>query len=84
MGKLAVLIALCAGVLVASVASFLPLILSGKRWRAAQDPKHVSTSFVQRQNWMVRDNMRRYARLSIGFSRKLESHAAAKALNYFA
>jgi hypothetical protein len=37
MGNLAVLIALSAGVLVAFVASFLPLILSGKRWRAAQD-----------------------------------------------
>jgi hypothetical protein len=28
--------------------------------------------------------MRRYARLSNGFSRKLENHVAAVALNYFA
>jgi len=28
--------------------------------------------------------MRRYTRLSNGFSRKLENHAAASALNYFA
>jgi hypothetical protein len=28
--------------------------------------------------------MRRYTRLSNGFSRKLENHAAAIALNYFA
>lgn len=28
--------------------------------------------------------MRRYTRLSNGFSRKLENHAAATALNYFA
>ena len=28
--------------------------------------------------------MRRYPRLSNGFSRKLENHAAATALNYFA
>src|SRR5216684_2608812 len=48
------------------------------------DPKHVSTSFVQRQNWSVRTSMRRYTRLSNGFSRKLENHAAATALNYFA
>lgn len=48
------------------------------------DPKHVSTSFVERQNWTVRTNMRRYTRLSNGFSRKLENHAAATALNYFA
>jgi IS1 family transposase len=48
------------------------------------DPKHVSTSFVERQNWTVRTNLRRYTRLSNGFSRKLENHAAAVALNYFA
>jgi len=48
------------------------------------DPKHVSTKIVERQNWTVRTNMRRYTRLSNGFSRKLENHAAATALNYFA
>jgi hypothetical protein len=48
------------------------------------DPKHVSTSFVERQNWTVRTTMRRYTRLSNGFSRKLDNHAAAIALNYFA
>jgi IS1 family transposase len=47
------------------------------------DPKHVSTSFVERQNWTVRTTMRRYTRLSNGFSRKMENHAAATALNYF-
>jgi hypothetical protein len=47
------------------------------------DPKHVSTSFVERQNWTVRTTLRRYARLSNGFSRKLDNHAAAVALNYF-
>jgi hypothetical protein len=36
------------------------------------------------QNWTVRGTMRRYTRLSNGFSRKLENHAAATALNYFA
>src|ERR1700722_11358033 len=48
------------------------------------DYKHVSTSFVERQNWTVRGTMRRYTRLSNGFSRKMENHAAATALNYFA
>lgn len=48
------------------------------------DPKYVSTSFIERQNWTVRTKMRRYTRLSNGFSRKLENHAAAVALNYFA
>jgi IS1 family transposase len=48
------------------------------------DFRHVSTSFVERQNWTVRTTMRRYTRLSNGFSRKLANHAAATALNYFA
>lgn len=48
------------------------------------DPDHISTSFVERQNWTIRINMRRYTRLSNGFSRKLENHAAAVALNYLA
>jgi hypothetical protein len=48
------------------------------------DPKHISTSFVERQNWTVRTNMRRYTRLSNGFSRRVENHWAAVALNYFA
>lgn len=47
------------------------------------DPMHVSTSFVERHNWTVRTNMRRYTRLSNGFSRKIENHVAAVALNYF-
>ena len=48
------------------------------------NPKHISTSYVERQNWTVRTTMRRYTRLSNGFSRKIENHAAAVALNYFA
>jgi len=36
------------------------------------------------RNWTVRTTMRRYTRLSNGFSRKLENHAAATAINYFA
>jgi hypothetical protein len=48
------------------------------------DYEHVSTSFVERQNWTVRTTMRRYTRLSNGISRKMENHSAATALNYFA
>ncbi|HVB98241.1 MAG TPA: IS1 family transposase, partial [Candidatus Dormibacteraeota bacterium] len=54
-------------------------VISGK-----PDPRHISTSFVERQNWSVRSAMRRYTRLSSGFSRKIENHGAAVALNYFA
>jgi hypothetical protein len=48
------------------------------------DPKHISTSYVERLNWSVRTSCRRYTRLSNGFSRKLRNHEAAVALNYFA
>ena len=52
---------------------------STKDVSGSPDPKHVSTSFVERQNWTVRTTMRRYTGLSNGFSRKLENHAAATA-----
>lgn len=48
------------------------------------DPTQISTSYVERQNWTVRGTMRRYTRLSNGFSRKVENHMAAVAINYFA
>ena len=48
------------------------------------DPQHISTSYVERQNWTVRTKNRRYTRLSNGFSRKFRNHAASVALNYFA
>jgi hypothetical protein len=47
-------------------------------------PWHISTSIVERQNCSVRTSMRRYARLSNGFSRKIENHAPTVALYYFA
>jgi hypothetical protein len=48
------------------------------------DPKHISTSFAERQNLSVRMSLRRYTRLTNAFSRKLDNHAAAVALYYFA
>src|ERR1700736_4001271 len=44
------------------------------------DPKHVSTSFVGRQNRSMRMSIRRFTRLTNAFSRKIENHAAAVAL----
>ncbi len=49
----------------------------------APDPKHVPTSFLGRQNWTVRTTMRRYTRLSNGFSRNIENHAAGTTLDSF-
>jgi IS1 family transposase len=48
------------------------------------DLAHVATSYVERSNWSARTTMRRYTRLSNGFSRKLRNHEAAVNLNYFA
>jgi hypothetical protein len=46
------------------------------------NPKHISPSYVERQNLAVRMSMRRFTRLTNAFSKKLENHAAAVAL-YF-
>ena len=38
------------------------------------DPKHISTSFAERQNLTMRMHMRRFTRLTNGFSKKLVNH----------
>ena len=46
------------------------------------DPKHISTSYVERSNLSMRMGMRRFTRLTNAFSKKVENHVHALSL-YF-
>jgi IS1 family transposase/lambda repressor-like predicted transcriptional regulator len=47
------------------------------------DPKHISTSFVERANLTMRMHMRRFTRLTNAFSKKFENHAHMVAIYAF-
>ena len=46
------------------------------------NPVHISTSFVERQNLTMRMSMRRFTRLTNGFSKKLANLESSVALHY--
>jgi IS1 family transposase len=46
------------------------------------NPRRVSTSFVERQNITMRMQMRRFTRLTNGFSKKADNHRHMVALHY--
>src|SRR5439155_25317936 len=43
--------------------------------------KHISTSYIERQNLTMRMQMRRFTRLTNGFSKKLANHVRVAANN---
>ena len=66
-------------------ARYSPAACTGVKTRVMKgnpDPAKISTSYVERQNLTMRMSMRRFTRLTNGFSKKLDSHMAAIALHF--
>lgn len=53
-----------------------------RRVEGYPDPRHVSTSYIERQNLTMRMSMRRFTRLTNAFSKKLENHAHSVAVHF--
>jgi IS1 family transposase len=64
---------------------YSPGVCIGTKRRAMKgdpDPDRISTSYVERQNLTMRMGMRRFTRLTNGFSRKVENLAHAVSLHF--
>ncbi len=64
---------------------YRPAVCTGTKTRVlkgAPDLSKVSTSYVERQNLTMRMGMRRFTRLTNGFSKKVENLAHAVSLHY--
>jgi IS1 family transposase len=64
---------------------YSPPVVTGTKVRVLKgdpDPDRVSTSYVERQNLTISMGMRRFTRLTNGFSRKIENLAHAVSLHF--
>jgi hypothetical protein len=64
---------------------YSPAICTGTKVRVQKgdpDPDRISTNYVERQNLTMRMGMRRFTRLTNGFSRKVENLAHAVSLHF--
>ncbi len=65
--------------------TYSPAVCTGAKKNRVEgnpDKDHISTSYVERQNLNMRMGMRRFTRLTNGFSKKFDNHCHALAL-YF-
>ena len=56
-------------------------VVAVERQAVMGEPEHISTSYVERSNLTLRMASKRFARLSNGFSKKIDCHLAAVALH---
>src|SRR5207249_4638166 len=64
---------------------YSPAVCIGTETRIVQgnpDPKHINTSYIERQNLTLRMGSRRFTRLTNAFSKKIENHVHALSLHY--
>jgi IS1 family transposase len=67
------------------VGKYSPAVCTGSKripLKGDPDPDRISTSYVERQNLTMRMGMRRFTRLTNGFSRKVENLAHAVSLHF--